>query len=213
MSAAAPPGGGQRRGGLTRSRVVLVVLVLGVIGFGLSALPWGSASVPTVLAEQTVTVSGGEAAPATTAASLAVLATGLAVAIGGRWVARLCALALLLLGGLLGASAGDFLVDPEPRLLTAAAQLSGVREIVGEPATTPWPYLTVVLGVGVVAAAVLVLRVPTTTAPGRRFERAGEGGPVTPRTAEQTHRDERVRAMDDWDALGRGEDPSTGEHR
>lgn len=205
---AASAGEGRARG-VTRARAVLVVLLLGAVGFGLSALPWASAPVTTVLAEQTVDVSGGEAAPVTTAASLAVLATGLAVAIGGRWVTRLCALALLALGGLLAGSAVGFVLDPAPRLLAAAAELTGVREIAGDPALSAWPHVTAALGLLVAASALLVLRVPTTAA-GRRYERAQ--APAA-QDADTDDRDDRVRAMDDWDALGRGEDPSAPEQR
>ncbi|WP_324652841.1 Trp biosynthesis-associated membrane protein [Georgenia sp. H159] len=212
MSSSAGSGspGGRHGRGVTRGRAVVVVLLLGVLGFGLSALPWAGAPVATVLAEQSVRLSGAEAAPVTTAASLAVLATGLAVAIGGRWVTRLCALALVALGVLLAASAVGFVLDPGPRLLAAAAELTGVREIAGDPVVTAWPYVTAALGLLVAASAVLVLRVPTATAAGRRYERAGTGPAPDAGTDD---RDDRVRAMDDWDALGRGEDPSASDQR
>lgn len=204
-----PTRGGPGRA-VTRGRAVVVVLLLGVVGFGLSALPWGSAAVATVLAEQTVSVSGAAAAPVTTAVSLAVLATGLAVAISGRWVARLCAVVLVALGGLLTAASVGFLLDPEPRLLAAAAAVTGVRELAGDLALTVWPYVTAVLGLLVAASAVLVLRIPTTAA-GRRFERAE--GVSAPDTAPGPAKDDRVQAMDDWDALQRGEDPTATEQR
>ncbi|WP_413450154.1 Trp biosynthesis-associated membrane protein [Georgenia phoenicis] len=208
MTTASPAPAAPRRP--SRGRVVVLVLVLGAVAFGLSVLTWASAPVPTVLAERTVTVTGGDAAPATTAAGLAVLATALALALGGRWVSRLCAVALVALGALLAASAVGFLLDPQPPLLAAAATVSGVREISAAPSVTPWPYLAVLVGVLVAACSVLVLRMPT-TAGGRRFERPAAAGerPVTLADAP----DERVRAMDDWDALGRGEDPTEPEHR
>ena len=183
--------------------MVLVVLVLGVLTFGVGTLPWARATVPTVLADRAIAVSGGQAAPAVTAVGLAILATGLAVAIGGRWVTRLGAAALVALGVLLVGSVVTFLLDPRPRTLTAAADVSGVREIVGEPSLTPWPFLAVVVGVLVVLAAVLTARVPVATAT-RRYERAANTASTPPAT-----QDDRARAMDDWDALGRGEDPST----
>jgi len=192
---------------VTRGRAVVAVLLLGVLGFGLSTLTWASAPVTTVLADADVSLSGSEAAPPTSAASLAILATGLAVAIGGRWVVRVCAVVLALLGVLLGGAAVDFLLDPHPRLLSAAADVTGVREITGAPELTVWPYVTVALALVVVAAGLLLLRVPTTTTAGRRFERAGGAAAPT-----QPARDDRVRAMDDWDALGRGEDPSASDH-
>ncbi len=115
---------------------------------------------------------------------------------------------LVVLGGALGAAAVGFLSDPRPRLEAAAAQVTGVRDVVGEAQLTPWPYVTVALGVLVVATAVLVLRIPAASA-GRRFERSAAPDAAQP----DDDRDERVRAMDDWDALGRGEDPTSPDHR
>jgi len=185
---------------LSRGRAVVLLLVLGVVAMGLSLLPWARATVPTVLGEQTVTVAGSDAAPATTAAGLALLATGLALALGGRWVIRLAAAAAAALGLVLGGSALQVLLDPEPRVLSAAGEASGVRQIAGSVSITPWPYLVLVLGALVLVAAVLVARVPVTAA-SRRFERPS--APSAPTG--------RVRAMDDWDALGRGEDPTERE--
>lgn len=187
---------------LTRGRAVVLLLVLGAVAMGLSLLPWARATVPTVLGEQSVTVAGGDAAPATTAAGLALLATGLALALGGRWMIRLAAVAAAALGLVLGGSALQLLLDPEPRVLSAAGEVTGVRQIIGSVSITPWPYLALLLGVLVVAAAVLVARVPA-TATSRRFERTAPSAPSAPSG--------RVRAMDDWDALGRGEDPTDRE--
>ncbi|HLV05499.1 Trp biosynthesis-associated membrane protein [uncultured Georgenia sp.] len=195
--------GGRRP--VTRGRVVLAVLVLGALGVGASALPWASVTVPTVLGQSTVSASGSEMQPVTTAASVAVLAAGLAVSLGGRWVVRVGAAAVALLGLLLAVTTVGFLRDPVPPLRGVAAQATGVAEITGAPSLTVWPYLTAALGVAVAVAGVLATRITTTPA-GRRFERAG-GAPSA-----QTAPDARVQAMDDWDALGRGEDPSAPDH-
>lgn len=204
MTAAPDPGRG--RGTLTRGRVVVAVLVLGALALGASALPWASVAVPTVLGDSTVTVAGAELEPVTTAASVVVLAAGLAISFGGRWVGRLAAFAVALFGGLIATMTVNFLRDPLWPLRRAAAQVGGVPEIVGEPTFTVWPYVTVVLGAALVGAAVLAFRLPTTVT-GRRFERPGAAAPRPPRD----ERDARAQAMDDWDALGRGEDPSTPE--
>ncbi len=183
----------------SRGRAVVLLLVLGAAAIGLSLLPWARATVPTVLGEQAVSVTGGQAAPATTAAGLALLATGLALALGGRWVIRLAAVAVGALGLVLGGAAAQVLLDPEPRVLTAAGQVAGVRQISGAVSLTPWPALTLALAAAVLVTAVLVARVPATTAD-RRFERTEPAGQSPPTG--------RARAMDDWDALGRGEDPT-----
>lgn len=190
---------------LNRGRAVVLVLAAGAATMGLSMLTWARAAVPTVLGEQTVSVTGGEAAPATTGAGLALLATGLALSLGGRWVIRLAAVAVGALGLVLGGSAAQVLLDPEPRVLNVAGEVAGVRQLSGTVSITPWPYLALALAVLVLLAAVLVARVPVTAA-SRRFERADAAGPA--QTAPPTG---RVRAMDDWDALGRGEDPTDSE--
>lgn len=190
---------------LNRGRAVVLVLAAGAVTMGLSLLPWARATVPTVLGEQTVSVTGGEAAPATAAAGLALLATGLALALGGRWVTRLAAVAVGALGLVLGGSAAQLLLDPEPRVLGVAGEVAGVRQISGTVSITPWPYLALVLAALVLLVAVQVARVPATAA-SRRFERTAAAEPAQP--APPTG---RVRAMDDWDALGRGEDPTDHE--
>lgn len=192
---------------MTRGRTVMALLALGVAGFGLAALPWLKLTVPTVIAQQDVDVSGTTAAPAVGAASLAVLAVALAVAIGGTWVRRIAGVALVGLGLLLAVTTVQLLLDPEPAALAAAGTVSGVSRIVGDPSLTPWPYVTVLLGVAVAAGGVLVLTARSWATAARRYERATAA--PTPDTSATAP---RVRAMDDWDALGRGEDPTAPDH-
>ena len=191
---------------MTRGRAVLVLLVLGVAGFGLAALPWLNLTVPTVIARQEVGVSGSTAVPVISAASLAVLAAALAVAIGGTWVRRIAGAALIVLGLLVSATTVRLLIDPEPVARSAASAVSGVAQIDGGITVTPWPYLTVVLGVLVAAGGVVVLTARSWTSPVRRYERGGRAG--APAAAPAPAAEPRVQAMDDWDALGRGEDPT-----
>ncbi|MEE6280833.1 Trp biosynthesis-associated membrane protein [Georgenia sp. MJ170] len=196
---------------MTRGRAVLALLVLGVVGFGLAALPWLELTVPTVIARQEVGVSGSTAVPVIGAASLAVLAAALAVAIGGTWVRRIAGVALVILGLLVAATTVRLLIDPEPVARAAASAVSGVAQIEGDITVTPWPYLTVVLGVIVAAGGVLVLAARSWASPVRRYERgsaAGTPAPAGTAAAPTPAAEPRVQAMDDWDALGRGEDPT-----
>lgn len=201
---------------MTRGRLVLALLVLGVAGFGLAALPWLQLSVPTVIARQEVDVAGTTAVPVVGPLSLAVLAAALAVAIGATWARRVAGGVLVVLGTLMAAMTVRLLLDPEPTAIAAAVAVSGVPQLDGEITVTLWPYLTVLLGVVVAAGGVLAVLVRPPATAGRRYERtpgtatgsSGALGAVPGAAAEEP----RVRAMDDWDALGRGEDPTDPEH-
>lgn len=200
---------------MTRGRLVLVVLVLGVAGFGLAALPWLQLAVPTVIARQDVDVAGTTAVPVVGPLSLAVLAAALAVAIGATWARRVAGVVLVALGVLMAAMTVRLLLDPQPIAVAAALAVSGVPQIDGPVTVTPWPYLTVLLGIAIAVGGVLALLVRPPATAGRRYERGqattGPGSAAEP-TTDAGAEPPRVRAMDDWDALGRGEDPTDPDH-
>ncbi|WP_127129218.1 Trp biosynthesis-associated membrane protein [Georgenia sp. SYP-B2076] len=194
---------------LERRTVVLAALLLAVALVALGAAPWVHATVATVIDVRDVSVSGSAAAPALTAGALVVGAAALAVGIGRRVAAAVGGVALLVAAVLVEAAVVSFLRDPRSPALTAASELSGVRQLSGEVVTTPWPWVAVVVGAAVALLALVpLLRGGRWQAAGRRFER-GEPGRARGRSASSDATDARTRAMDDWDALGRGEDPST----
>jgi uncharacterized membrane protein (TIGR02234 family) len=189
-----------------RSHVVLAVLALGALLLATGSATWARGEVATVLGAQEVTVSGASAAPGVSAAALVVGAAALAAAIGRRVGAVLAGIALIGAAVLVGASVARFLADPSAPLEGAAGEVSGVPELTGEAVTTMWPYATLVVALAVAAAGVVTLVAGRTwQGAGRRFERPDEPGA---RSAASAATGERDRAMDDWDALGRGEDPS-----
>lgn len=189
-----------------RGQVVLAVLVLGVLLLATAAASWAHGEVATVLGAQEVSVSGSSAAPGVSAAALVVGAAALAAAIGRRVGAVLAGIALIGAAVLVGVSVAGFLADPAAPLEAAAGQVSGVPELTGEATTTLWPYVTLVVALAVAAAGVVTLVAGGRwQSAGRRFERPAA---AAPRSAASAATDERDRAMDDWDALGRGEDPS-----
>jgi hypothetical protein len=153
-----------------------------------------------VVGREDVAVSGTAAAPAVPAAALVVGAAALALGLGRRVAAALGGLVLVAAAVMVISAVVGFLADPEPALLGAAADLTGVRELAGDAAVTVWPWVTATLGVGVAAVGALaVVSSSGWQRAGRRFERDDTPRPAT---------DPRTRAMDDWDALGRGEDPT-----
>ena len=194
-----------------RGQVVLGVPVLGVLLLATAAAGWAHGEVTTVLGTQEVSVSGSSAAPGVSAAALVVGAAALAAAIGRRVGAVLAGIALIGAAVLVGVSVAGFLADPAAPLEAAAGQVSGVPELTGEATTTLWPWATLLVALAVAAAGVVTLVAGRRwQSAGRRFERPAA---TSPRSAASAATDERDRAMDDWDALGRGEDPSAdGDH-
>jgi len=119
----------------------------------------------------------------------------------------LAVLGVVLGGALAAASAAAFLADPEPALRQAAGAVSGATELVGEPQVTAWPTLALAVAVlAVLVGAALPWLAGSWQRVGRRYETAAatpSAGPDGPATGTP-----RTRAMDDWDALSRGDDPS-----
>ncbi|GAA4286464.1 Trp biosynthesis-associated membrane protein [Georgenia daeguensis] len=191
-----------------RRHVVVAVLALGVLLLACGSAGWAHGEVSTVLGPREVSVSGSSAAPGVGAAALVVGAAALAAAIGRRVGAVIAGIALVCAAVLVAASVVGFLGDPAAPLEAAAGEISGVPELTGEARTAVWPYVTLVLAVAVAGAGVVTLLAGRSwQSAGRRFERPATAGP---RSAASAATDERDRAMDDWDALGRGEDPSAG---
>lgn len=189
---------------LTRARTVVLTLALAAGLLLAAAIPWFTATVPTVLAPETLTASGAQVLPVVAAGAPVVAATAVVLVIGGNVVRRLGGLVLVVTAGLvLGATVG-LLRDPLPALERRAAEVTGLR-IVAEPVTLgPGGYLTLGLAALLVVLGLLVLLGPRWHAAARRFERVAETA-----AADRADDTPRVQAMDDWDALGRGEDPST----
>ncbi|ROR71672.1 Trp biosynthesis-associated membrane protein [Bogoriella caseilytica] len=202
----------------TRGRAALATLALAALMLVVASLPWATGEAESVLGLQPVTVSGSEAAPATLGLALIVGAAGLVIAIGRRVGAVLGALALAAAGATTIPTALAVTRDPAPALRRAAAEASGVPEVAGASATTPWPTVTAVLGgLAIVLAGVIGWQMRRWPARAdRRFERATaakkasaqEGAPAQGVSAVDAEAQHRTRAMDDWDAQARGEDPT-----
>jgi hypothetical protein len=154
---------------------------LGAALLGVAAAPWLAVPVATVLARSEVAVSGADAVPAVPAAALVLLAGGLALALAGALARRVASAAVAVAGVVAVVATGRFLADPGEVALTAAAAATGVREVAGPVATTPWPAVAIVVGAlagaggGVLLATARQDRAGAT--PSRRFDRAGARGP------------------------------------
>lgn len=196
----------------SRRGVVLLLLLAGGLLVLAAGRTWTIAVVPDVPGTPAVSVSGREAAPGAVAAALVVLAAAVSLTIAGRVALRVAGVLLLVGGAAVTAASVAALRDPRAVLAGPAAAASGITDAtLSAVDVTAWPVLSAAGGVVVVLGASAVLGLAGRWTPPRRFGRAdvvppGEG----PRgTAPAPPTSERDRAMDDWDALSRGDDPTS----
>lgn len=184
---------------MSRARLVLLLLGTGAALLGTAALVWVEATAPTATAPVRIALTGAQAAPALPAAGLVLVAGALALAVAGRVVARLSAvvLAAVCLGAL--GQVVALVADPAAAAAAGAAAATGVGRLEGEPGVgmAAWAAIALLLlaAAGAVAAFLAAGRWPARRT---RYDRPGTAAAG----------DARTRALDDWDALGRGEDPT-----
>lgn len=168
---------------------------------------WVSGSAPTATGDLTVSAAGTTVAPGTASIALVILAAGAVLGLAGR-VLRVLALLGVIAGAILAAlNVFAFLAAPEVAAASAAAEVTSVRAINEPVAVTVWPYLCLaVLAIGAGLGVWFLTRLGSWQAVGRRFETRGAPPPAEDVADSRTRA--RRQAMDDWDALSRGEDPS-----
>lgn len=196
---------------LERRRAVVVGLVVGVAALVATTATWVRATTSSALeAEVVVAVAGSDAAAAASAGALVVVASALAMALGGRWGARVAAAGVVLGGVLVVASAVVVLRDPASPASAGAQQAVGVGALAGEPTTTFAVWAALLAGGLAIALGLLVVVGAGRWANGaRRHERsvagtataAPAGGAAAPGASGPDDQDA-------WDALSRGEDPT-----
>jgi hypothetical protein len=216
---------------IRRARLLSVVATLtaGALGVVSSTQTWLTVALADTSDE--LLVPGAAAIPVLAPLSLAVLALGLALSIVGRVLRYAFAALSLAIALVLGLLTWRVLVDtPTSAFSSTVTQATGitgedaVSQLVSRVTTTPWPVVTLVGWVVLLAASALVL----TTAhawrsAGRRYDAAAgttagraassgpsAGGDAAPRAAASRPADHaESRRVDDWDELSRGEDPTS----
>jgi uncharacterized membrane protein (TIGR02234 family) len=188
--------------GVSRRSAVLLLLLSGGVAL-LTALPtWLTSAGSTALSARVpVSVTGTHAAPGVGAGALVIVAGALALGIVGR-VGRYVVLAVTAVAGVVVAtSAISVLGDTVSVATSAAADSTGVTELIEPVKVSPWPYLTIVLGFVVALGSVAIMVLARGWRTSTRHERAAAKAA-------------RVEPDDDhaaWDSLTRGEDPSDRE--
>jgi uncharacterized membrane protein (TIGR02234 family) len=199
---------------LTRIKPMLVLAV--IVASGIALLAWTQVWASVRLAadgtaQQVLDVTGSIAAPGLTALALAGLALAGALTIAGVVIRIILGLLEVLLGVSVILSAGLVLFDPVGASAAAVTTATGIagaestRAAVSGAELTFWPYLALVAGVLMVLIGLLVcITARRWPGPTKRYE-TSRFEPVTDATTGQTRpRD----AVDDWDGLTRGDDPT-----
>jgi uncharacterized membrane protein (TIGR02234 family) len=198
------------------ARRIKLVLILGVIAAsGLALLAWTRvwATLAVVLdgGQNALEVPGSVAAPGLTALALAGLALAGALTIAGPVIRIILGLLEVLLGVSVVLSAVQAIADPIGAGSAAVTEVSGIagsesiRAGVSSASLTAWPYLALAAGILMLIVGLTICVTarrwpgPTTRYDATRFE------PVTDAATGRTRpRD----AVDDWDGLTRGDDPT-----
>ena len=205
---------------MNASRMKLPTIVATIIGAGLVLLSWSQTWFTLVIetgsgasTADPIEVAGSIASPALAALGLAGLALVAALAIAGPGIRVVLGVLEVLLGGCILLAAGISLGDPVAAVSAAVTDATGVAgaaptaELVASVTATAWPVLAILGGALLVLAGLAVLvtggRWPASS---RRYgdsRMAADG--AAPAAAERPASD---RAIDDWDGLSRGDDPT-----
>jgi uncharacterized membrane protein (TIGR02234 family) len=217
---------------MDRGRRVKLILMLSIVVGSILALiastqVWYSLHLTSAANHSApVTVQGSVAAPALTALSLAGLALVAALAIAGPVVRVVLGVLGTLLGACILLSAGLAVGAPERAGTPAVTTVTGVsgntsvKHLVAGIDSSAWPWIAIVGGVILVLAGIAVL-VTSRAWPGTsrryqavRFEPADASAADLaeelnqPGTTSQNGPASRDAAIDNWDELSRGEDPT-----
>lgn len=173
-------------------------------------------------------VTGAVAAPAIAALSLAGVAFAGALALAGRILRYVLALLGLVLAFSIIASTVSAMIDPIGTGITVVSKATGiagdssVRAIIGSTDATPWPVIALIGGILLAAAALCVAatahlwpgtsrRYGATEAASLQAQDPVAGEDETDAEALSAS-DRRARAreaaIDEWDELSRGDDPT-----
>jgi uncharacterized membrane protein (TIGR02234 family) len=196
---------------MRRARLISVVLTLlaGAVGVISSTQTWLTVTV-NVGASHDLPVPGASALPILAPLSLAVLALGLALSIVGRVLRYVFGALGLVIAAVLAWQTGEIVfttpVSAVQAIVTKATGIAGlhaIADMVEHIAATAWPAITLLAWVVLAFAAILTLATAATWGTGGRRYRAD--APAHQRASGP------LDAVDSWDDLSRGEDPTVGE--
>lgn len=192
------------RGLLARRSLVLAALVMSLALAGMTRATWATALATGFTgSQQTVDVTGQDAAPAVLALALVGAAAAVATTLASRWVRFITGPVLILAGIGSVVSAIGVSADVVGASSSAVAEATGVVGGSVDAEASVWPLLALVPAVLLVVIGVLVLAVGGRWPRRRSRYQRDASREVAP--AQLDPADDPAAA---WDALSRGEDPS-----
>ena len=209
-----------------RGRIVLLVLVAVAATVVLALPTWAEGRLETATGTVELSATGMSGAPAVWAGALVAGAAALLAAMSGRVGTTVAGVATFGAGVVVVIGAAGAAREPAALMLADARVATGTNApTVHEATATLWPWGAVVIGAAMCLLGVVLLALaPRWSSAGRRFERgvpAAGSRPASPATdpdgiahpgsASAAADAARDRYVDDWDALGRGEDPTAGD--
>jgi hypothetical protein len=174
-------------------------------------------------AQQALEVPGASAVPVLAPLSLAVLALGAALSIAGRTLRYVFGALAVVTGGVLAWLTARVVfehpVSAVAAVVTESTGIAGessVAKLVASIDATAWPALTLVVWLVLIAAGGFVLATAHSwSRTGRRYRTDDDAPPVARATSRpaggdgpRPHDAAGSRAVDDWDDLSRGQDPT-----
>ena len=199
-----------------RLLAVLATLAAGAIGVISSTQTWLVATLDDT-AQTELAVSGAAAVPVLAPLSLAVLALGAALSIVGRVLRFAFGVLTVAIAGTVGfLSAQVALAAPVSAVASTVTTSTGitgadaVADLVASVIATPWPAITVACSVLLLAGGVFTLATAQAWGrSGRRFEAERVAAAEATDAGAEPAASRPVDAIDSWDDLSRGEDPTT----
>ncbi|RKS89506.1 tryptophan-associated transmembrane protein [Microbacterium sp. AG790] len=197
-----------------RSYAVLAIIAGGALAIISSTQTWLDVALDAG-ATASLTVAGAKAFTLLAPLSLAALALGLALTVVGRVLRYAFGAVAVVIGAtlLVGAArvAIEHPVDAVAAAVTTATGLSGTEAIAGLVAgiaSTPWPWLTVAAGALIGAGGILTLATSHRwRGSGRRYRTDAASASTTP-AASAAAASRPHDAIDSWDDLSHGDDPT-----
>lgn len=195
----------------------LPAIVLTILGGAAAMLSWSQtwfrlelvAGAGAGSGDGAIQVGGADASPALAALGLAALALAAAFALAGPGLRFVLAVLEFLLGGCVLLAAGLTLGDPAAAVAPAVTAATGVAgadptaALIAVVQPTAWPVVAFLGGALILAAAVLVF---ATGAKWPSSSRRYGGAKLRPADASSSAGADR--AVEEWDELTRGDDPT-----
>ncbi|HET8928965.1 MAG TPA: Trp biosynthesis-associated membrane protein [Microbacterium sp.] len=193
---------------IRRARLICVVVTLltGALGLISSTQTWFEVAL--VDGGDALAVPGADAIPVLAPLCLAVLALGAALTIVGTVLRYILGALTVLAGAVLLWLTVPVAFDPPVSAVASAvttatgiAGLESVSALIASITATPWPGVTVLCAAVLALAGILTLvTAHAWRRPGRRF--------ATDAAHDAPSADEPLDAVDSWDDLSRGDDPT-----